>query len=234
MRDFFIFPPKENGLPCRSLSKAGSEPGLSLGLNVELPHNCEDSQGRSYMKALVAPLSWIWGFFVFVGKVFSERTPSNQFEWDDFLSRLRRDDVNNVNSFVARLGDLSQKVPLAVVAVGSTLSNRKAYYDDIDLLLLPLHEHNIGLAEKEFAKFAKEQQEVRAVAGEQSIYDVTTGWYLDFEAGTVPIHLLIRDDGGCVIQALNRVTLNKFLSEEQTNRWSGYSVQILNPFEERE
>lgn len=186
------------------------------------------------MKALVAPLSWIWGFFVFIGKMFSEGTPSNQFEWDDFLSRLRRDDVNNVNSFVARLGDLSQKVPLAVVAVGSTLSNQKAYYNDIDLLLLPLHEHNIGLAEKEFAKFAKEQQEVRTVAGERGIYDITTSWYLDFAAETVPIHLLIRDDGGCVDQVLYRVALNKFLSEEWTKRCPGYSVKILNPFEERE
>ncbi|MCR4307376.1 MAG: hypothetical protein NUV80_02360 [Candidatus Berkelbacteria bacterium] len=183
------------------------------------------------MKILTVPFSWLWGFFVSVFEVFSSNKSKlhpNEMPWEDYLHRLRPGDARNVNSLLARLGSINETVPLAVVAVGSTIRGQRAYYRDIDLLLLPLHQHNIGLAERVFAEFACIQPETQKKgtvipSGDdnydnepiesQDAYSSKRGWRLEFGEGNTPIHLLvIGHDKPSVAHC--RVTLEQFLQRE--------------------
>ncbi len=187
------------------------------------------------MKYLILPLtfqlSWLGGLFIFIHKVCTYRGSEplpNEIAWDEFLFRLRPMDTQNVESLVARLGSVNEKIPLAVVAFGSALTNLRSYYGDIDLLLLPLHRHNISLAEVVFAEFARIQPETEKkeaspdkpveVLESVGVYNGKRSWSLDFGQGTTPLHLMIRDGGSNPGVIGARVTLVDFLRQEPSAR----------------
>lgn len=185
------------------------------------------------MKILTTPFS-------LVAKIFGKKTNNllpHEVEWDSFLNRLKREDSENVCAIIVRLAEVNKKVPTAVVVVGSTLDNKKAFYEDIDLLLLPLHVHNIGLAEVVFAEFARSQPETRKKPGTDEpeeladVYSATTSWYLDFGRDCVPIHLVIKDDDNDPSKTLGRKTFAEFLEWER-EWWKTYGAehQIQRPF----
>lgn len=169
----------------------------------------------------------------FAPKTSGRKLAKGEICWPNFLQRLKSIDRENINTLIARLGEVNKEVPLAVVAVGSTLSGKKAYYNDIDLILLPLHPHNIGLAELVFTKFAQNQPEARKKAGTdepeelETIYDFTTSWYLDFSADSAPIHLIIREDGRNPVVAAFRVALDQFM-RQQTQWYSNAPFSIYS------
>lgn len=198
------------------------------------------------MKILRLPFLFLWDIAVFVGKIFSSDKQSshpNEMSWGDFISGLKPADQVNVNSLIARLGAINEQVPLAVVSVGSTVTRRRAYYNDIDLLLLPLHQHNIGLAEKVFADFACTQPETRRKgtvipSGDDNYdnepeetseaYSVKRGWRFEFGDGCATIHLLIiGHDEPSVARC--RMTLEVFRQGERDRYYHGklFSVRVV-------
>ncbi|MEK7171200.1 MAG: hypothetical protein AAB774_02760 [Patescibacteria group bacterium] len=145
------------------------------------------------MKIIATPIFWAIDSFghaleAIHNLFFPVKNP--EVSWTDFLYRLRPEDARNVQSFCARLGALDKKVPLAVAAIGSTLSNEKAYYRDIDLLLLPLHPHNIGFAEMSFGEFVASQPE-SSTEDAPYCYSSIRSWKLNFEQGDAPLHIQI-------------------------------------------
>ena len=168
-------------------------------------------------------VGWWTSFWMFLSNLFKTKDTTdllpNQVEWSEFLSRIRDEDLTNVHTLLDRLKVVDMDVPLALVAVGSTLNNQKAYYRDIDFYLLPIHEHNIGLAERVFASFIQEQPETRKKHAHDEpeelspYYEATRCWNLDFRQPTAPIHLMVLTDIDRS-SAYSRLTLEGFLKHE--------------------
>jgi len=124
-----------------------------------------------------------------------------EISWREYLKYLSPDDRQNLEEICRRLQSLAKSVPLALVAVGSVLSNwQNREPTDIDLLLLPLHKGDANRAEKKFAQFIIANFPVEEKAGRifelnQPKLCVTKNqfWDLKFPAGKI-VQIFIRTE----------------------------------------
>lgn len=129
-------------------------------------------------------------------------TCKRQIPWRHYIERLSYMDEENVEEIISRLRKFSreQKLPLAVMAVGSVLNKDLDRYNDVDLLLLPIGERDLASVETALAEFITQQPEVRRSrrAGKvkegkwQDVhcYNHNRYWTLDFTEGK-PVQLFI-------------------------------------------
>ncbi len=156
--------------------------------------------------------------FVSLKRYFEDPLPApmNQVSWDSYLTKLSSVDRKNVLKFCEKLERLNEKIPIALMAVGSVLNKPKRTYGDIDLLLLPLYKYEVFgeyWVEETFARFVTRQPGIVKLKRNHHakprvgiwnplfIYESCRYWDIDYGSGksvqificTSPYHMNLRE-----------------------------------------